>query len=165
MAYISADAGSRYGHDMFNTCFVNAIVLSLTSLGISVRDDSVEALIRHLRGSRNGEYMSPLDDTYSANGRMPMREAHTSLDLAPVLNPHVERFIDVHRAGMELYVDGNRKAAFPGPRADAAIIRLNLVRYEHWEVLVDRGAYENTKALCKQEVSDREFAARLVSST
>lgn len=144
MQFISADVGSCFGSVQFNTCLANTIVCGLSIHGMTVSEESTASLIRDLR-TNNGEFMSPLDDT----------------SLTPKLNRPVEDFLASHRADIELYTDGKKLLAFKTGSNNNIVLRLNLVDYFHWEVLVDRSEYNTTKAMCRQEVIDREICANL----
>ena len=142
--WISVDVGSRHGSQR-NTCLANALVGALSIEGRVVSETSVKSLINSLR-SRNGEYMSPLDDSSTT----PVMQLH----------PCVARFIGAHRANLVLYRDEDEVCAFCDARNDVTL-RLNLVQYEHWEALVDNRAYMAARARLRQEAMDHALARYL----
>ena len=139
MAY-SSDFGSIYGSGGdYNTCLVNALVGALTLKDRSVDPESVDDLLLNLR-TRNGEYMTPLDDS----------------SLTPALHRKLDEFLRKHQVGIALFVDGNEYVVFENNYAD--VVKLNLVNHEHWEVVVDASTYSRSLSLAREEAMNRAAA-------
>lgn len=145
----SSDFGSSYGSGSsgeYNACFVNALVGALTLRDRSVDPNSVDDLLRNLR-TRNGEYMSPLDES-----------SESASASVPALHSKLKEFLLKHRVGITLFVDGKKYLVFKNKTNGTDVVELNLVNHTHWEVLVDLSAYTRSKAMAREEAMNRAAA-------